>query len=159
MQIKIFNIPIPGGEALNDEMNVFLRSKRIISVEDRIVQSGHGAYWSFSIKYIDDVVLSDRDKPKVDYRKVLDEETFQRFSALRVIRKKVAEEDAVPAYIVFSDEELAELAKLHPLTEAGMKSIKGIGEKKVEKYGHFFLQKQETDEKSRKPDAPHTGAG
>lgn len=159
MQIKIFNIPIPDGDTWNEEMNVFLRSKRIISVEDRIVQSGDGTYWSYSIKYVDDVVLSEREKPKVDYRKVLDEVTFQRFSALRVIRKKVAEADAVPAYVVFSDEELSELAKINPLTEAGMKSVKGIGEKKVEKYGHHFLPKKEQHEKSQKPDAPHTGAG
>ncbi|MBK8194556.1 MAG: HRDC domain-containing protein [Lewinellaceae bacterium] len=149
MQIRIFNIQIPGGEALNEEMNVFLRSKKIISVEDQVVQSGQGAFWCYSIKYIDDVTISDRDKPKVDYRQVLDEVTFRRFSALRDIRRKVAKDDAVPAYVVFSDEELAELAKLDPLTGVGMKSVKGIGEKKVEKYGHFFIPKQEGDEKGQ----------
>jgi len=45
--------------------------------------------------------------------------------------------DTVP-YAVFTDEELSELAKLNPLTAVGMKQIKGIGEKKVEKYGHHF---------------------
>ncbi len=149
MQIKVFNIQIPGGESMNEEMNVFLRSKRIIEVEDHIVQNGPCSFWSFSIKYLEDVTISERDKPKVDYRQTLDAETFKRFSALREIRKQVAKDDAVPAYAVFTDEELSEVAKLYPLTAEGMKQIKGIGEKKIEKYGHFFLQKQEGDEKGQ----------
>jgi len=51
MQIKVFNIQIPGGEAMNDEMNVFLRSKKIIEVENHIVQEAHGSFWCFCIKY------------------------------------------------------------------------------------------------------------
>jgi len=97
MQIKVFNIQIPGGEAMNEEMNVFLRSKRIIEIEDHIVQDGQSTFWSFAIKYLEDVTIAERDKPKVDYRQVLDEETFKRFSALREIRKQVAKDDAVPA--------------------------------------------------------------
>ena len=48
---------------------------------------------------------------------------------------------------VFTNEELAELAKIEGLTEAKMKSVKGIGQKKVEKYGHHFLPKSPQDEK------------
>ncbi len=70
----------------------------------------------------------------------MDEPVFKRFTALREIRKKIAKDDAVPAYVVFTDEELSELAKLELLTEASMKSVKGIGEQKIEKYGRFFLQ-------------------
>ena len=75
----------------------------------------------------------------MDYRKVLDEEAFKRFSALRQIRKQVAEEDAVPAYAVLTDYELAELAKLETITPEALKGVKGIGEKKLEKYGNRFL--------------------
>ncbi|MDZ7876489.1 MAG: hypothetical protein U5L45_02405 [Saprospiraceae bacterium] len=37
MQIKIVNIPMVGGESLIEEMNVFLRSKRILQTESHIV--------------------------------------------------------------------------------------------------------------------------
>jgi len=106
MQIKIFNIPIPFGEAFNEDLNVFLRSQKIISVEEHLVQEGPGAYWSFVVKYMDGAATYDRGKPKVDYKKILDESTFTRFAVLRDIRKRVAKDDAVPAYVVFSDEEL-----------------------------------------------------
>ncbi|MEQ1747696.1 MAG: hypothetical protein ABMA02_19870 [Saprospiraceae bacterium] len=66
MQIKIFNIPTPCGEVFNDELNAFLRSKKVVSVEDSLVQGSSGTYWVFKVQYLDDVAASDRDKTKVD---------------------------------------------------------------------------------------------
>jgi superfamily II DNA helicase RecQ len=43
---------------------------------------------------------------------VLDDATFKRFSALREIRKRVGQEDGVPAYAVFTDAELAEIDRI-----------------------------------------------
>lgn len=145
MQVKIFAIQIPGGDPVNEELNQFLRSKKILSVENQLIQNGQGAYWCFYVKYLDEP--GDREKTKVDYRQVLDEVTFKRFARLRDIRKQISLEEAVPAYVIFTDEELAALAKIETLTIASMKTVKGIGEKKVEKYGAMFTEKQ-SDEKS-----------
>lgn len=142
MQIKIFTIPTLGGEMLTDEMNVFLRSKKILQIENQL----QGASWCFCIKYLDDIAAAERDKQKVDYMKLLDAETFKRFSALRVIRKRLADEEGIRAYIVFTDAELAEMAKMGAITPAALRTVQGIGEKKVEKYGHHFYSKP-TDEK------------
>ena len=49
-------------------------------------------------------------------RFVLDGRTFEVFSKLRVFRKQIAERDAVPAYAVYTDAELAEIAKLERIT-------------------------------------------
>ncbi len=146
MQIKLFTIPIVGGEALNEELNAFLRSKKILHTEHQLVIHDQGVFWCFFVKYLDEQ-LEGREGKKVDYRQVLDEVTFQRFSKLREIRKQIATNEAIPAYVVFTDEELAELAKQEVITPATMKSIKGIGEKKVEKYGQHFITKP-ADEKS-----------
>ena len=91
--------------------------------------------------------MSNTEKPKVDYAKVLDEASFKRFSKMREIRKRLATEESLPAYAIFTDEELSNIAKIEDLTLAKMKSIKGIGEKKVEKYELLFLTKT-NDEKS-----------
>jgi superfamily II DNA helicase RecQ len=149
MQIKLFTIPILGGEALAEEMNVFLRSKKILQTAQHLTQEGGNAFWCFCIKYVEDVALQEKQalaQPKVDYKQVLDEVTFARFSKMREMRKRVAQEDAVPAYAVFTDEELAGLAKIEKLTLATMKSVQGIGQKKVEKYGKFFLPEDEKSE-------------
>ena len=82
----------------------------------------------------------------MDYRKVLDGETFKRFSGLREIRKKVAANEGIPAFAVFTDEELTGLAKLGTVTEKNMLSVKGIGEKKVERFAKHFITISEKNE-------------
>ena len=147
MQIQIFTIPIMGGEKLLEEMNVFLRSKKVLQVKEQLVNHSDGIFWCYSVRYVDDVSVAEREKAKVDYREVLGEVAFGRFTAMREIRKKVALDDAVPAYAVLTDGELAELAKVEVITAATLKNVKGIGEKKLEKYGHHFFTKT-PDEKS-----------
>ena len=145
MQIKIYTIPMPGGEALTEDMNVFLRSKKVLEVSEHVVSSERGAHWCFCIKYLDEATANERQK--IDYREVLDTATFQRFSRMREIRKMLAQEDVVPPFAIFSDAELAELVKVEPLTLAAMRGIKGIGEKKMEKYGTRFTETLAKDEK------------
>jgi ATP-dependent DNA helicase RecQ len=62
------------------------------------------------------------------------------FSRLRECRKQVAIEQGVAAYIIFTDEELSNLAQLGELTEKSMLSVNGVGIKKVEKYGKRILE-------------------
>ena len=147
MQIRIFSIPIPGGEALSKEMNTFLRSKKVLQVESQLVNNEQGAFWCFCIKYMENT--TGEPKKKVDYKQTLDEASFQRFSSMREIRKKIAREEEIPAFAVFSDQELASLAELKELTASSMKNVKGIGSRKIEKYGkHFFTKKSTKDEES-----------
>lgn len=44
MQLKVFAVPAQGGEEAVEEMNKFLRSHRVLSIEKRMVEQG-GAYW------------------------------------------------------------------------------------------------------------------
>ena len=148
MQIKLFTIPVPGGEKMEDEMNKFLRAKKILQVENQLVNNTQGVFWCFCIKYLDDLKAPDFRTRKVDYKQVLDEESFQRFSKMREIRKRIAKDEGIPAFAVFTDVELAGLAQISgELTPSKMRTIKGIGEKKVEKYGHYFITNS-SDEKS-----------
>ncbi len=66
----------------------------------------------------------------------VDEETF---NALRSLRKEIATEKGVPAYMIFSDKTLLEMADRLPQTKVDMLEIGGIGEVKYEKYGEHFL--------------------
>ena len=60
-------------------------------------------------------------------------------SALRDKRLEIARRDAVPAYIVFSDRTLAEMALRRPTSLAAMAGVRGVGEMKLERYGEEFL--------------------
>jgi len=66
-----------------------------------------------------------------------DEELFQR---LRGLRKELADRQGVPAYIVFSDKVLAEMARRRPSNDQEMLDVPGVGPAKLEKYGCAFLE-------------------
>lgn len=139
MQIKIYAIPVIGGEKLMEEMNTFLRTKKILQLEKQFYSTAQSTAWTFCISYLEDSNVPNNEKTKTDYRQVLDAASFERFSKMREIRKRLATEESLPAYAIFTDEELSNLAKIETLTLTKMKAVKGVGEKKAEKYGHYFL--------------------
>ncbi len=151
MQIQTFTIPILGGEQINEEMNRFLRSKKILQTENHLVTTPEGTFWCFCIKYLTTEPSQTGKKKRIDYREVLDTESFKRFARMRKTRKALAEQAGVPAYAVFTDAELAELAQIKELTPTAMGKIKGIGVKKIEKYGKHFINSP-NNEKSQSPD-------
>jgi ATP-dependent DNA helicase RecQ len=65
-----------------------------------------------------------------------DEELFK---ALRELRSKLAIDRRVPAYMVFSDATLVEMARRKPKSEAELLTISGVGLAKLERYGEVFL--------------------
>lgn len=141
MQIKIFSIPTYGGESFTEELNLFLRSKKVLSLEQEFIQDGNnGSYWSFCVKYIEDGKVATSSKPKKDYKEILDKGSYERYKKLREIRKNIAKDEGIPAYLVLTNEEMAKIAELDKITLEGMRKIKGIGAKKVEKYGAFFVK-------------------
>jgi ATP-dependent DNA helicase RecQ len=59
--------------------------------------------------------------------------------SLRALRTRLARAQNVPAYVVFSDRTLVELATHRPSTLGAMREIHGIGDAKLERYGAEFL--------------------
>jgi ATP-dependent DNA helicase RecQ len=62
------------------------------------------------------------------------------FEDLRALRKRLADEQNVPAYVVFSDATLAEMAARRPGTYAELLEVTGVGQTKLERYGDVFLE-------------------
>jgi superfamily II DNA helicase RecQ len=149
MQIKLFTIPISDSGSALHEMNTFLKAHKILEIQQKLISNDNGANWCFCVRYIEQTFsAATGSKAKIDYRQVLDEPTFRKFSHLREIRKTVAATEGLSAFIIFTDEELAELAKLEEITIKSMLSIKGIGEKKAERFAHYFMEKPEPNEAS-----------
>jgi ATP-dependent DNA helicase RecQ len=67
---------------------------------------------------------------------VADAELFDR---LRTLRKRLADENGVPAYIVFSDATLKAMAELRPGSDAELLDVPGVGPAKLDRYGAAFL--------------------
>ena len=62
------------------------------------------------------------------------------FERLRVIRKRIAGENHVPPYVIFSDKTLHEMCVHFPKTASEMRMISGVGDVKLERYGEEFLK-------------------
>jgi ATP-dependent DNA helicase RecQ len=58
---------------------------------------------------------------------------------LRILRRAIAKEEQVPAYVVFPDRTLAEMAVRRPRTPVALAGIRGVGPTKLERYGERFL--------------------
>ncbi|WP_440899625.1 RQC domain-containing protein, partial [Actinosynnema sp.] len=61
------------------------------------------------------------------------------FESLRTWRAATAKEQGVPAYVIFHDATLREIATVHPTTIGELGGISGVGENKLAKYGQQIL--------------------
>ncbi len=80
---------------------------------------------------------SGRDKPPP---LPLDDAGLERFAALKAWRAEVAREHNLPAYVVFHDATLAEMAREQPGSLESLAGISGVGTKKLEAYGPEILR-------------------
>jgi len=70
----------------------------------------------------------------------LDDAGQQRFAALKAWRAEVAREHNLPAYVVFHDATLAQMAAEAPSSLEALSHISGVGSKKLDAYGREILR-------------------
>ena len=85
-----------------------------------------------------DTIKAAKSGPKV--RQMVSEEDAPLLSALKAKRRAYAEQQGVPAYIIFNDRTLIEMAETRPKNLDDMAGIGGVGAKKLESYGKGFLE-------------------
>jgi ATP-dependent DNA helicase RecQ len=78
-------------------------------------------------------LLSQGDNVKVE----CDQELFEE---LRLLRKKIADEKGVPAFVVFGDLALLQMAFYLPQSEESFSRISGVGNEKLKQYGKIFTE-------------------
>jgi ATP-dependent DNA helicase RecQ len=62
------------------------------------------------------------------------------FEKLKALRKEIADEQKVPAFVVFSDASLVDMCKKMPVNRAEFLGVVGVGEVKADRYGEEFLE-------------------
>ena len=153
MQLKFFTIPIPDHGGFADELNAFLRGQRILSVRREVVNEPSGASWAVCVEYLSAASAvtpaSTIGKAKIDYREKLNAEDFAVFSALRDVRKELAERDGVPVYAVFTNEQIAQMVTIKANSLATLRKIDGVGDSRIEKYGERFVAALQQGDRTR----------
>ncbi len=85
------------------------------------------------------VLKTKREKPTAIPDEDLGPVDLDLFEKLRQLRRRLATEQAVPPYVVFSDASLRHMAQLQPVTPDTFAAVKGVGDHKLEKYGSIFM--------------------
>jgi superfamily II DNA helicase RecQ len=139
MQVNLFHIGV-GDCVAQEEMNRFLRGHRVLTLDRQ--WTGYG--WSFCVTWQETKNESRESgsrevSSRVDYKEVLDAATFALFSDLRAARKSLAEKESLPAYAVFTNEQLAEISRMRCATATELGKIEGVGKARVDKYGTAVL--------------------
>ena len=109
-----------GGLRMTDRARPILRGEESISLRRDTIRAAKG------------------EGPRV--RAMVSDEDAPLLSALKAKRRALAEAAGVPAYIVFNDRTLIEMAERRPATLDDMAHIGGVGTKKLESYGRAFLE-------------------
>ncbi len=144
MRLHFATVPIHGGADAEEELNRFLASHRVVSVDRHLVTESGGSVWAVCVTWIDgarsdDPSRADAKKARVDYREILTEAQFAVFARLRELRKTIAERDGAPPYAVFTNEQIAEVVRRGVRSAAELAAIEGVGPARVEKHGSAFL--------------------
>jgi ATP-dependent DNA helicase RecQ len=91
-----------------------------------------------------------RKKPRLD-RDDLPETDRDLWEALRSCRKRLADEQGVPPYMVFHDATLMEMIEYRPASEEDLMTLNGVGQAKLERYGKAFLEVIRTESARTEP--------
>ena len=142
MPFEFIQIPANGQGSAKEELNKLLRGGRIASVRKEFVGNGEDSFWAFCIEFLDGPVGAEKSRssgPKVDYKEVLSVADFAVFAKLRDLRKAISEKEAIPAYAIFTNEQLAAMVTGRVDGLSALGEINGVGTARIEKYGAAFV--------------------
>jgi len=138
-------IPMVGGSAAEEDLNAFLAAHRVVSVERHLVMEGAHHMWGVCVLWEESPAGSrapegGAGKPKVDYRQELSAEDFVVYAKLRDLRTELAKRDGVPPYTIFTNEQLADMARRRVKTVAALAQVEGVGQARITKHAAAFLE-------------------
>ncbi len=145
MQLRFFMVPVTAADDAAVELNRFLAANRILAIERQFISDGANSAWTICVSF-DEGGGAATARPgigkrgKVDFKDVLSDSEFAVFARLRALRKERADAEGVPAYALFTNEQLAEMVQRRVVSNSALREIQGIGDARVEKYGEAFLQ-------------------
>lgn len=134
----------------------FLTDKEITAWKGEFFQRNNRQYWTILMEYHlknekykknEKIGKNGTSKKKgrkrkrksQGYKALLSERDQPLFNSLRQWRKERAKDEGIPAFIVFTNRQLAKIATLRPLSLNALESIRGIGKGKRKKYGKDLL--------------------
>lgn len=112
-----------------------------VLIADGYLQLTEGEYPVIKLREKAGAVIKNQEKvlQRVHRKMEKAEADFTLFEQLRSLRKKIAQREQVPPYIIFNDSTLREMSEYCPMDLKTFSRIKGVGQAKLEKYGQQFI--------------------
>lgn len=145
MPFRVFMVPLIYSDEATEELNAFIASHRIVHIERRWIDQGYQSAWAFCLEYLEprggdeSTPRTGLSRNRIDYKAILTPDEFAIFSLLRELRKQLSQQEGVPVYALFSNEQLAQMVQRRCASKADLLGIEGIGEAKVDKYSERLL--------------------
>lgn len=97
---------------------------------------------SHNVLYGDEKVIIKlaKEQKKKRFDKNLPDVDTKLLSALKLVRKELAQKASVPAFVVFSDATLMDMSRRKPTTKDEFLEVSGVGEVKYKRYGEAFME-------------------
>ncbi|MDO8342959.1 MAG: DNA helicase RecQ [Cellvibrio sp.] len=114
------NIDGFGGLILNESCRLYLRGEEKINLRR-------------------DIKITATTPRRANLGQNIETEDQGLWNALRSCRKRLAEEQGVPPYVIFHDATLREMLEFRPLTPEQLRGITGVGDSKLKRFGDEFL--------------------
>ena len=150
MMYRTFVRAIPGDDSVEDDLNRFVATHRILDVKTQWTTRRSGAdetpYLVYLVAFLPGrgndgagVVAGGAANSRVDYAALLSPSDFSLYNTLRDWRKAQSEKESVKAFVICTNAQLAEIAKSRPKTIADLRKVEGFGEARADKYGEALL--------------------
>lgn len=143
MRIRIFTLKFhPLTEQFDDTaLQDFIKDKELLSVREHFFVKHDTPYLLVFLTYrpgTHDIEKAGK-KQKTSWRDLLSDEQVPLFNTLRDWRAERAKQEGVPQYVIFTNQQLAQVVIDRPSSLAALGKIRGLGKAKLEKYGNEML--------------------
>ena len=145
MAFEFFKVPVHDPGAFAGELNAFIAGHKVASIRKKFVDCGENSFWAICVDYqlhgeaAATASNANTSRNRIDYKTILPADEFVVFSQLRELRKELALAESVPVYVLFSNEQLAQMVQRRCRSKGDLAQIDGIGETKIERYAERML--------------------
>jgi superfamily II DNA helicase RecQ len=144
MKVRLFTIRLVAEQLVEDEnhLNGFLESIEFVKSDTHFVES-KASYWSVLVHYKEKDKSSQVEKSAVERNEVVEQDLNERqkaiYETLKAWRADKAQTLKIPSYTICHNSEILNAILREAKTPSDLRTIKGFGELKVEKYGKEIL--------------------
>jgi len=145
MHYQFFKVRALDPEQDTAALNAFLAANPVLEVTREFVADGGNSFWSLCVSVaatqaqISTAISKGGKRPAVDYRELLSPEVFSIYARLRALRNGMAKQQGIQPFAIFTNEQLANMARLSSPSREAIAAIEGIGEKRLAMYVDAFL--------------------